>query len=258
MRALWSGAIGFGLVNIPINIQSATTSSSLDLDMLDKSDHANIKYKRVNEKTGKEVPWENIVKGYMYNGNYVVLDADDFKKASPEKTKIISIIDFVGENEIDSIFYESPYYLQPEKQGARAYVLLREAMAKTNKVAVASYVMRNKETLAIIKPYHNLLLLNEIRFQQEIKDTREISIGKTDIKKGELDMAVNLIKQLTKKFDISKYKDTYTEELLNLIHAKAKGQKIKEPKLRIVHSQARDLMEQLKASISNSRHKKAS
>src|SRR6185295_12317868 len=115
MRAIWTGAIGFGLVNIPIKIYSAVQGSELDLDMLDKKDHSNIRFKRVNEKTGKEVPWANIVRAYNYEGNYVVLDDEDFKKASPEKTKMIEIAEFVEEKDVDSVYYETPYYLEPAK-----------------------------------------------------------------------------------------------------------------------------------------------
>src|ERR1700744_2622739 len=169
MRPIWTGAIGFGLVNIPVNLYSATKASSLDLDMLDKSDLANIHFKRVNENTGKEVPWENIVKGYKYEGEYVVLDPDDFERASPEKSKIIDISSFVKEDEIDSMYYETPYYLEPVKSGIKAYSLLREALAITNKVGVASFVLRTKESPVILKPSGNLLILNKIRFAEEIR-----------------------------------------------------------------------------------------
>src|SRR6201999_2625576 len=125
MRSIWTGAIGFGLVNIPIKLYSAIQDSDLDLDMLDKKDHANIKFKRVNENTGKEVAWENIVKGYKLDDRYVVLTDEDFAKASPEKSKIIEIQEFVKESEIDGMFYETPSYLEPDKSGAKAYVLLR-------------------------------------------------------------------------------------------------------------------------------------
>src|SRR4051812_31850800 len=134
MRPLWTGAIGFGLVNIPVKLYSATESSNLDLDMLDKKDHSNIKFHRVNEKTGKEVKWENIVKGYFINNKYVILDDKDFQKANAVKTKLIEINDFVDAGEINSAYYETPYYLVPDKSGARAYALLREALLKTNKV----------------------------------------------------------------------------------------------------------------------------
>src|ERR1044071_3355667 len=128
MKAIWTGSIGFGLVNIPIKLYSAVESSTLDLDMLDKKDHANIRFKRVNENTGKEVAWENIVKGYKLDDRYVVLTDEDFQKASPEKSKIIEIKEFVVETEIDGIYYETPYYLEPEKNGAKAYLLLRDAL----------------------------------------------------------------------------------------------------------------------------------
>src|SRR6185369_10368808 len=140
MRSIWTGAIGFGLVNIPVKMYSATESSSLDLDMLDKKDHSNIKFKRVNEKTGREVPWANIVKGYkLPNDDYVVLTDKDFEAASVKKTKTIEISDFVKESEIESLYYETPYYLEPDKSGARAYALLRQALLKTKKVGVASF-----------------------------------------------------------------------------------------------------------------------
>jgi len=134
MRPIWTGAIGFGLVNIPVKIYSATETSTLDLDMLDKKDHSHIHFKRVNEKTGKEVTWENIVKGYkMPNDDYVVLTEKDFEMASAKKTKTIEISDFVNESEIESVYYETPYYLEPDKSGARAYALLREALQKNKK-----------------------------------------------------------------------------------------------------------------------------
>src|ERR1700761_9654181 len=134
MRSIWTGAIGFGLVNIPIKMYSATQSSDLDLDMLDKKDGSNIHFKRVNANTGKEVPWDNIVKGYKLDERYVVLTDEDFEKASPEKTKVITIEEFINESEIDGIYYETPYYLEPEKSGAKAYALLRDALEKTEKV----------------------------------------------------------------------------------------------------------------------------
>jgi len=161
MRSIWTGAIGFGLVNIPVKLYSATQSSSLDLDMLDKKDHSNIRFMRVNEKTGKEVTWENIVKGYKNDGEYVVLDAKDFEAASAKKTKTIEISDFVKEDEVSSIYYETPYYLEPDKSGTRAYELLRQALQKTGKVGVASFVMRTKENLAILKSTKDLIILTK-------------------------------------------------------------------------------------------------
>jgi len=258
MRSIWTGAIGFGLVNIPIKLFSATQESSLDLDMLDKKDLSNIHFMRVNEKTGKEVEWENIVKGYKIDDRYVVLTDKDFEAANAVKTKLIEISEFVKTDQIDSMLYETPYYVAPEKSGARAYALLREALLKTDKAAVATFVMRNKETLAILRANKEVIILNRIRFSQEIRDTKELDIPKkAEIKPGELKMAISLIDQLSKKFDISSYKDTYTEQLMKVIRAKSKGTKPAATHMRVVHSRTTDLMSQLKASL-KSKTKKAS
>ncbi len=256
MRPIWTGAIGFGLVNIPVKIYSATETSNLDLDMLDKKDHAHIKYQRVNENTGKEVAWGDIVKGYKMDGEYVVLDDKDFEAVAAEKTKTISISDFVKEDEISSLYYETPYYLEPDKSGTRPYALLLEALKKTKKVGVSTFVMRNKEALAILRPDNNVIVLNKIRFAQEIRDPNQLTLPKnTEVKPAELKMAITLIDQLTGKFDISKYKDNYNDELLKIIEAKAKGKKIKAPEMKVVKGGTKDLMEQLKASLEVKRKK---
>ena len=196
MKAIWSGAIGFGLVNIPVKLFSAMRGSEPDFDMLDKKDHANIKYQRVNANTGKEVAWENIVKGYKVNDRYVVLTDEDFEKASPEKNKLITIEEFVDEKEIDSIYFETPYYLQPDKSGVKAYALLHDALEKTGKVGLGTFVLRNRESLVLIKPYKDILILNKIRFDQEIIDPDEIKVSHASNKLGEMKMAVQLIEQL--------------------------------------------------------------
>jgi DNA end-binding protein Ku len=256
MRPLWTGAIGFGLVNIPVKLYSATQSSNLDLDMLDSKDHSNIRFQRVNEKTGKEVPWGKIVKGYKMNNKYVVLDDKDFEAANAVKTKVIEISDFVKEEEISSIYYETPYYLAPEKSGSRPYALLREALIKTGKVGIATFVMRNKESLAILRAADDVIILNRIRFAEEIRETEDLSLpSKSTVKPAELKMAIALISQLTGKFNIEKYKDTYSAQLLKLIKAKAKGSKKPAPTLRVVHSKAKDLMSQLKESLEVKRKK---
>ena len=257
MRAIWSGAIGFGLVNIPVKLFSAVQASELDLDMLDKHDKANIKFQRVNANTGKEVAWDDIIRGYKIEDRYVTLDEDDFEKASPEKTKLIEIAEFIDEKEIDSIYYETPYYLQPEKSGVKPYALLRDALVKTGKAGIGTYVLRNRESLVLIKPMDDLLILNKIRFQQEIRDSEEINVPPVKLKPAEMNMAIQLIESLTTEFDISRYKDTYNEKLLKLIMAKAKGKKVATPKMEIVHSRSKDLMAQLKESL-NSPKRKAS
>ncbi len=257
MRSLWTGAVGFGLVNIPIKLYSAVQQSDLDLDMLDKKDHSNIKFQRINEKTGKEVAFSNIVRAFNFEGTYVVLEEEDFKKASPEKTKMIEIVEFVEEKEVDSMYYETPYYLEPQNSGEKAYILLRDALVKTGKTGLARFVLRSKESLALLKVSGKALILQKIRFDQEIRDTSDLKIPEEASKAPELKMAISLIEQLTATFDISNYKDTYSEELMKLIEAKSKGKKIKIPSMKVVHSRSQDLMEQLKASL-ESKRKKAS
>jgi len=250
MRSIWTGAIGFGLVNIPVKLYSATETSTLDLDMLDKKDHSHIRMVRVNENNGREVSWENIVKAYKYKDEYVVLTDADFEAASVEKSKIITIDGFAREDEIDSIYFETPYYVEPEESGSKAYALLREALLKTEKVGIATFVMRSRENLAILRATDDVIILNKIRFAEEIKDASALDLpSRTGISKDELEVAVSLINQLSEPFDISAYKDTYTDSLLKIIAAKAKGAKPKKPHLKIVHTKSSDLMEQLKASL---------
>ncbi|MFT3704293.1 MAG: Ku protein [Agriterribacter sp.] len=255
MRSIWTGSIGFGLVNIPIKLMSAIEESSLNLDMLDKKDHANIKFKRVNENTGKEVAWGNIVKGYALDGKYIVLDDNDFAEAMPEKTKTISIDSFVEEQEIDPILFETSYYIEPEKQGKRAYALLNTALTKSKKAGLGSFVLRNKEHLCIIRPSGHLLVLHRLRFNQEIRDGKELDIPAVTPKPGELKMALSLIDQLTAKFDITEYKDTYTAKLMKLIKAKAAGKRAIVHKMKVSPTKTQDLMEQLKASLGTKRKK---
>lgn len=253
MRAIWSGAIGFGLVNIPVRIFSAVQSSTLDLDMLDKHDNGKIRYQRINEDTGEEVAWGDIVKGYKIDDKYVILNEDDFAAAAPEKSKSIDIQEFADESEIDTTFYEMPYYLEPAKGGERAYALLREALKDSKMVAIGSFVMRTKENLCLLKPQGNMLLLLRLRFSEEIRDFSELNIpnSNTAVKPAELKMAKALIAQLTpKKFDIAKYKDTYDAELLKLIKLRAKGKNMPEPKIKVAKSKTKDIMEQLKESLS--------
>jgi len=255
MRAIWTGAIGFGLVNIPVKMFSGVQDSSLDLDMLDKKDHSNIRFQRVSEKTGKEVAWENIVRGYKYNGDYVILTDEDLKKASPEKSKVIEIAEFVNLDEIDSVYYETPYYLEPEKTGAKAYALLRDALEKSGKVGLGTYVMRTKEAIGIIKPMDNILVLNKMRFAEEIRDHKDLKVPDDKSKPNELKMALALIDQLSGSFEIDKYHDTYSDQLMKVIEAKAKGRKITAPTMKVVHSKSKDLMDQLKASLSTAKRK---
>ncbi|MES2543384.1 MAG: Ku protein [Bacteroidota bacterium] len=250
MRPIWTGSISFGLINIAVKLYSAIEDSGLDMDMLDSKDHANIKFKRVNENTGKEVQFEDIVKGYRIDDKYVILEKEDFEAADAEKTKTIEIINFVEQKEIDSIYFEQPYYLEPDKGAIKAYALLRDVLKKSKKVGVTIFVMRNKESLAILKPYENVIVLNRIRFSQEIRGTSELKLPPVSkISSKEVDMANKLVEQLTEKFDITGFKDEYTDKLMKIIKDKAKGKKQTAPKLKVVHKQSDDLMSMLKASL---------
>ncbi|WP_156307238.1 non-homologous end joining protein Ku [Sphingobacterium endophyticum] len=250
MRAIWTGAIGFGLVNIPIKIYSATQTSSLDFDMLDRKDHANIKYKRVNENSGKEVSWDNIVKGYLLKDKYVVLEDADFEDAMPEKNKMINLQSFVKLQDIDSVYFDIPYYLEPQKSGEKAYQLLLQALEKSKMAGLGTFVMRSVENLAIIKPYNNILLLNKLRFEEEIRDTEELNTPKSvKISKAEMDMALQLIKMNSQDFDISAFKNEYSKELLKIINQKSKGKRATIRKINVENTKATDLLEKLKASL---------
>ncbi|MCU0289083.1 MAG: Ku protein [Acidobacteria bacterium] len=250
MKAMWSGSIEFGLVNIPVRLYSATEESELKLHMLDKKDLSTIRYKRVNANTGKEVDWKNIVRAYKYDGSYIVLEDKDFEAASAKKSQVIEIESFVMEKEIETTFYEKPYYLEPTKPGAHAYELFREALKNSQKVGVGTFVFHNKEHLAILKPSENVIILNRIRFQQEIRNPAELTLPVNEnLKPKELEMALLLVDQLTTDFDVKKYKDTYTEALMKVIKAKAKGSVIKPVKMKVVHTASGDLIKQLEKSL---------
>lgn len=250
MRAIWKGAIGFGLVNIPVKIYSATQGSTLDLDMLDRKDKSNIKYKRVNETTGKEVKWENIVKGYYLKDHYVVLEDADFEEASPEKNKMVNLKSFVKISEIDSIYFDTPYYLEPQKGGEKAYQLLVRALEKSKTAGLGAFVMRNVENLAVVKTHEGMLLLNKIRFEEEIRSVEDLRLpSNIRIKKDEMDMAMKLIKQHSEPFDISRYKNEYTKQLLKIIKQKDKGKRPTIRKIKREKTKSADLLEKLKESL---------
>lgn len=258
MKSIWNGSVGFGLVNIPVKLYSASEERRLSLDMLDKSDLSRIRYKRVNETTGKEVAYGDIVKGYMMDDQYIVITDEDFEKASAKKSKVIEITEFVDEDKIANILYKKPYYLEPEKGGARSYALLRDALKKTKKVGISTFVMRQKESLAIVSAFDNVLILHVIRFSNEIRETEELDLPlNSDIKHKELDMAVSLIEQYSKEFDLSGFTDAYNDELMKVIENKAKGKTTKIKKLETTPTKSQDLMAQLKASL-DQKKKKAS
>lgn len=251
MRAIWNGAIGFGLVNIPIKLYSATEESNIDLDMLDKDDLENINFKRVNSKTGKEVKWANIVKGYKIEDRYIVLSEEDFAEVSPEKSKILNIKQFVDIHDIDSAYFESSYFLEPQKNGEEAYRLLLKALLKSKMAGIGTFILREKEILCLVRPYQDqVLMVNRMRYPEEIRSFEDLKLPTAKKPKAEeLAMAESLIKQLATEFDPEKYKNTYNDDLLKIIKAKAKG-KIKKAKAKEeIFVKATDLMAQLKASL---------
>lgn len=260
MRAIWSGAISFGLVNIPVKIYSATSSQKLDLDMLSKKDMSPIKYKRVSEATGEEVDYKDIVKGYEYHkGEYVIVTDKDFEKASPEKYRTIDILDFTDEKEIDAVYFDKPYYLEPDKGAAKAYTLLLKALQKSGKVAIARFMIRNRERIAALRPMKDVILLEQLRFASEIRDYNDLNLPKAQkISPKEVEMALKLIDQLSSEFKPEQYKDTYVEELRKIIEAKAKGKEIKMPKHdKQQPAKVTDLMAVLKESLKATRNKAA-
>lgn len=250
MRSIWNGTIGFGLVNIPVKLYSAIESGNIDLDMLDSRDHSHIKYQRINEKTRKEVPYEKIVKGYLMNDEYIVLEEQDFDDASPEKSRNIAIENFVKVDEINPMLFETSYYAEPTKQGEKAYALLLKALEKTKLAGFGSFVLRQKEALCVIYPKNGVLVISRIRFAQEIRKTDELNTpDDINVGKKELDVALALIKQYTSDFDIEAYKDTYNQQLMKIIKAKAKGKRPTIKKLKPKKAKSDDLYDQLMESL---------
>jgi DNA end-binding protein Ku len=230
-RAIWSGSISFGLLNVPVKLYSAVSKKSVSFRELRESDGSRIRHKRVAEADGEEVDYNDIVKGYEVSPDeYVVITRDELEELDPKKTRAIEIQDFVDLDEIDPIYFDHPYYLGPDKGAERAYALLTKAMADSNKVAVARFVLRNRESLAAIRPMEGVLTMATMRFADEVVAPGEISevlgedAGKPN--KKELDMAKALIDSLSSDFDAGQYRDEYREELLALIERKAKGEAV--------------------------------
>ncbi len=222
MRAIWKGSISFSLINIPIALYPATRREELKFRLLRAKDLSPVNYRRVAEADGKEVPWEEIVKGYEYEkGKFVVLKDEDFKRADIEATQSVDIIDFVKLDEINPIFFDKPYYLEPEKRGEKAYALLRDALKQTNKVGIAKVVIKTRQHLAAVKPQQNLLALELMHFAEEIVDGSELKIpAKLEAGARELTMAKDLVEKMSDRWDPKKYQDDYRHALLDVIHEK--------------------------------------
>lgn len=253
MRALWSGAISFGLVNIPVKLYSASQERAMKFRMLDSKDHCPISYKKVCASDDHPVAQKDIVKGYeVEKGEYVILEPADFKRASAKKTEMIDIVAFATSSDIDPKYFDKPYWLEPSGKGAqKAYVLLRDALRESGKVGIAKYVLRDKEHLGVLKPDGDAILLDQMRYADELRDDSELSVPESvKYEKRELELAESLIDKLTDRFNIKDYRDTYTDELLKVIRAKAKGKlaRIKEPR-KAKAIPAKDILEALKKSL---------
>lgn len=250
MRSIWTGSIGFGLVSIPIKLFSAVQETRLDLDMLDSRDHAHIKFQRVNENTKKEVPYDKIVKGYKYDDDYVIIEDADFEAAAPEKSKVIEIESFVDLASVNPMYYESSYYTEPATKKNKAYALLLEALKKSGKAGLARFVLRSTESLCIVHPVDKDIVVTRIRFAQQIRHQDDLNLD-DDIKVSdkELKMGLALIDQYAEPLDLSKYKDEYHTELMNIIEQKAKGKRPTIKKLKPVKAKGDDLYDQLMSSL---------
>lgn len=223
---MWTGSISFGLINIPVRLYSATEEHPITFDLLHKKDLSPIRYARICKEEEKEVPYKDIVKGYEYQkGEYVVIDEEDFKRADEQKVKSIEILQFANLDEIDFIYFERPYYLEPGKGAEKAYALLRETLIASRKAAVVKFVFKNKEHLGILKEYKDIIILDQMRFFAEIRDMAELKLPSKDlVSKKEMDMSLKLVNQLTEKFKADRFHDEYQDELKELIEEKIKNQ----------------------------------
>ncbi len=252
-RAIWKGSISFGLVNIPVGLYSATRpGNDIKLRMLRSKDQSPIKYKRTAEADDKEVPWEEIVKGYEYEkGEFVIVTPEDFEKVNVASNQTVDIREFVDLADIDPMFYDQPYFLAPEKGGDKAYSLLREALEKSGKVGIAKVVIKTREHVAAVKPLGKALVLELMHFADELADPNELSLPSSEPNKKELAMAEQLIGSMAGKWEPEKWKDDYREALMKLIEEKvaAPGKEVKASKVSRKPTNVVDLVSVLQESL---------
>jgi DNA end-binding protein Ku len=253
-RAIWSGAISFGLVNVPVKMYSAVSRKTVRFNQLDGKDGTRIQQKRVNPKTGEEVPYERLVKGYELSPErYVVITPEELDAIEPRKTRMIEIEDFVQLDDIDPIYYDHPYYLAPGKGATKAYVLLLRAMEESRRVGIARVVIRSKEQLVAIRPRNGVLCMETLLFGDEVVSPDDLDdvpdVEEVDAGEREIAMANDLIDSLATEFDPSKYHDEYRERVLDLIERKAEGEEIAVQPPEEEPAEVPDLMAALEASI---------
>lgn len=251
-RALWKGSVAFGLVNIPVELHTAVRDSRPRFRMLHAKDKSPVKFERICAREGKPVSWDELIKGYEYErGRFVALTKQDFKSAALEKTRTVDIRSFVNGEEIDDRFFESSYYLTPQKGGERAYALLREAIRETGLVGIATIVLRDAQHLAALEVKGNAMVLTMMRYAEELVDTSAYSFpAAKDVRKADLEIATMLVRQLADTWDPEQYKDEYGANLMKIIKARMKGRTpaLKaEPEPR--RAEVADLMERLRASL---------
>jgi DNA end-binding protein Ku len=261
-RAIWSGSISFGLLNVPVKLYSAVARRGISLREIRESDNARIRHRRVAEGTDEEVPYEKIVKAYeVTKDRYIPLSKEEMESLAPQKSRAIEVQDFVDLEEIDPIYFDSPYYLGPAEGAERAYSLLAKAMEDSGKVAIARFVFRNKEHLAALRPGNGVLTLTTMRFADEVVPPEELEDAlpsqKPKIPKREVEMAEQLIESLTREFDPAAYRDEYREQLLAMIERKAAGEEIvAAPAEELEETKAPDLMAALEQSIAAVKEKR--
>lgn len=256
-RAIWKGSISFGLVNIPVGLYSAEKREEISFHLLDRRNMARVRYKKVNEETGNEVPWDETVRGYEYEkGQFVILTDEDLKRAAPEATQSIDIIDFVDLEEISPLYFDKPYYLGPDKKGARAYALLRETLRRTGKAGIAKVVIRTKQYLAAVVARGDVLTLEILRYAHELRDPDELDVpaGDAGVSERELEMAERLVEGMVEDWKPERYKDTYRDDLMKLIEKRVEagqteGSDEPAPAPRRTEGKVVDLMALLKQSV---------
>lgn len=253
MHTVWKGAISFGLINVPVKMGAATSKENVTFRMLHKACNAPIQQKRVCSKCGKEVPMEEIVKGYEYEPERFVIIKDEELDALPIKSaKYIDIVDFIAMDEVDPIYYDKTYYLWPEKGGEKPYLILREAMRETGRAAVAKVAMRQKEHLCLIRLIGDALAIETMFFPDEVRSYDELGLDKLspdEVRPQEMEMAKQLVENLTAKFEPEKYHDDYREELLKIIRAKIEGEEVVQAEVPVHAPNVIDLMERLRQSV---------